>query len=371
MDRELKREITKFGLLAVGFLVFYFLPFGNEFVQKAIISGFTMLGSYAREHVLLCLVPAFFIAGTITVFIRKDAILKLLGPKARKIISYPVASVSGGILAVCSCTILPLFGGIYKRGAGLGPAVAFLFSGPAINVAAIFLTGNAIGWEIAFVRIIGASSSAIFIGLILQSIFKEKGSGGFATQESEDQVSWPEALSFLALQMTFLIVGGLDINPVTKATVLIISALLIFIMAIRFKKELRNSWIGETWDFAKKILPYLFFGVFAAGIISSALPQSVVESLLGGNRFGSTLFASVFGMFMYFATLTEVPIVQSLMSLGMGKGPALALFLAGNSLSLPSMIVITKLLGKKKAFTYFGLVVVFSSLWGLVYGNLF
>ncbi|AFK07576.1 permease [Mesotoga sp. HF07.pep.5.2.highcov] len=371
MEKDLKKEVTKFVLLAAGFLVFYFLPFGSQYVQDAIISGFTMLGSYAREHVLLCLVPAFFIAGTITVFIRKDSILKLLGPDARKIISYPIAAISGGILAVCSCTILPLFGGIYKRGAGLGPAVAFLFSGPAINVAAIFLTGSAIGWEMALVRILGASTSAIFVGLTMQSIFREKGSGGFATQESDDHVSWPEAIGFLGLQMTFLIVGGLAIDPIVKASILIISAIVVFVMAIRFKGELRNQWIGETWDFAKKILPYLFFGVFAAGIISSALPQSVVESLLGGNRFVSTLFASVFGAFMYFATLTEVPIVQSLMFLGMGKGPALALFMAGNSLSLPSMIVITKLLGKKRAFTYFGLVVLFSTLWGFIYGSLF
>ena len=370
MEKDLKREFTKFGFLVAGFLIFYFLPFGSKYVQDAIISGFSLLGSYAREHVLFCLVPAFFIAGTITVFIRKDAILKLLGPDARKIVSYPIAAVSGGILAVCSCTILPLFGGIYKRGAGIGPAVAFLFSGPAINVAAIFLTGNAIGWEIAIVRIIGASTSAILIGLTMQSLFKEKGSGGFTTQEAGDQVSWPEALGFLALQMTFLIVGGLKIDPLAKAIIMIVSAVGVFILAMNFKRELRYSWIGETWDFAKKILPYLFFGVFAAGIISSALPQSFVESLLGGNRFGSALFASVFGAFMYFATLTEVPIVQSLMSLGMGKGPALALFMAGNSLSLPSMIVITRLLGKKKAFTYFGLVVVFATLWGYIYGNL-
>lgn len=371
MEKDLKREVTKFSLLAAGFLIFYFLPFESGYVQEAILSGFIMLGSYAREHVLLCLVPAFFIAGTITVFVRKDAILKLLGPDARKLISYPVAVVSGGILAVCSCTILPLFGGIYKRGAGLGPAVAFLFSGPAINVAAIFLTGSVIGWEMAVTRIVGASTSAIFIGLTMQKLFKEKGSGGFLTQESDEQVSWQAAFVFLALQMTFLIVGGLKLNPALKSSIMIVSAVLVFVMALRFKKELRNSWMRETWDFAKKILPYLFFGIFAAGIISSSLPRSFVESLLGGNRFGSTLFASVFGAFMYFATLTEVPIVQSLMSLGMGKGPALALFMAGNSLSLPSMIVITRLLGRKKAFTYFGLVIVFATLWGYTYGNLF
>ena len=275
--------------------------------------------------------------------------------------------MSGGILAVCSCTILPLWGNLQTSRPG--PAVAFLFSGPVINVAAIFLTGNVIGWEMAHKDGSGGDFGS-FHRVIMQSIFKEKGSGGFAIQESGEQLSWQEAVGFLALQMAFLIVGGLKIDPIVKASIMTVSAVAVFIMAIHFKREMRNSWIGETWDFAKKILPYLFFGVFAAGVISIALPQSFVESLLGGNRFGSTLFASVFGAVMYFATLTEVPIVQSLMSLGMGKGPALALFMAGNSLSLPSMIVITKLLGKKKAFTYFGLVVAFATIWGYIYGNL-
>jgi uncharacterized membrane protein YraQ (UPF0718 family) len=366
---ERTKEWKKFIALVIGFLAFYFLPFEHEAVREAIWQGVTLLGSYAREHVLLCLIPAFFIAGTITVFIRGDVILRLLGPTAKKIISYPIAAVSGAILAVCSCTILPLFGGIYKRGAGIGPGIAFLFTGPAINITALFLTGSILGWEISFMRLIATVISGIIIGMVMQAIFKDTGSGGFALTE-EKSVPWWSGLLFLGVQMAFLIIGGLKIDLTIKTVLLVTLAGIVLILAFRMPKELRASWIGETWGFAKKILPYLFIGVFIAGILSASLPESVVKTLVGGNSLFSNLFASVFGMLMYFATLTEVPIVQSLMGLGMGKGPALALFMAGNSLSLPSMIVLTKLLGKKKAFTYFALVVVFSTSWGFIYGNL-
>nr|WP_206076235.1 permease [Marinitoga lauensis] len=321
-----------------------------------------MLHNYAREHVLLCLVPAFFIAGTISVFVSKNAILKLLGPQAKKIIAYPVAAVSGGILAVCSCTILPLFGGIYKRGAGIGPAMAFLFTGPAINIAAIFLTGTVLGWNLSFFRLFATIISAILIGLIMQSIFKETGEGGFSLGESE-KIPWSKTLLFLIFQLLFLITGSLKIPLLIKTIVMSIFAIISIALAFTFDKEHRKNYIYETWDFTKKILPYLFIGVFIAGIISVSLPEDIVQALLGGNRFFSNLFASIFGALMYFATLTEVPIIQSLMSLGMGKGPALALFMAGYTLSLPNMIVLTKLLGKKKAFTYFILVIFFSTSW--------
>lgn len=366
---ERAKEWKKLIALALGFLVFYFLPFEHEAVRNAILQGVTLLGSYAREHVLLCLIPAFFIAGTITVFIRGDVILRLLGPGAKKIISYPIAAVSGAILAVCSCTILPLFGGIYKRGAGIGPGIAFLFTGPAINITALFLTGSVLGWEISFMRLAASVISGILIGLIMQAIFRDKGSGGFA-QTEEKNVPWWLGVSFLGLQMAFLIIGGLKIDGTIKTILLVVLAGAVLILTFRMPRESTTSWIGESWSFAKKILPYLFIGVFIAGILSSSLPEQVVKTLVGGNSLFSNLFASVFGMVMYFATLTEVPIVQSLMGLGMGKGPALALFMAGNSLSLPSMIVLTKLLGKKKAFTYFVLVVLFSMSWGFIYGNL-
>ncbi|MBM7558983.1 permease [Marinitoga litoralis] len=366
----MKKELRLFFLILLAFLAFYFIPFTSEGVHKAIIGGFEMLHDYARQHVLLCLVPAFFIAGTISVFVSKNAILKLLGPKAKKIIAYPVAAVSGGILAVCSCTILPLFGGIYKRGAGIGPAMAFLFTGPAINVAAIFLTGTVLGWELSFVRLFATIVSAVFIGLIMQTIFKETGEGGFVFGQ-DSEIPWQKTLLFLGFQMAFLITGSLKINITLKSILMTIFAIISVGIALTFDKQHQKEYISETWDFTKKILPYLFLGVFVAGVISVSLSENVVHTLLGGNRLFSNLFASVFGALMYFATLTEVPIIQSLMSLGMGKGPALALFMAGYTLSLPNMIVLTKLLGKKKAFTYFALVVIFSTTWGLIYGNLF
>ncbi len=373
MEKSSKKELYKILLLVAGFLFFYFVPFSNDAVQTAILNGFAMLGSYAKEHVLLCLVPAFFIAGTITVFVKKDFILKLLGPKSKKIIAYPIAAVSGGILAVCSCTILPLFGGIYKRGAGLGPAMAFLFTGPAINVAAIFLTGSVLGWELSIMRLIATVISAIIIGMIMQMIFREEeGRGGFVstTGENDDSITPLQTILFIGFQFIFLIVGGLSINGTLKAILMTASAITVVIMALSFKRDYTKSWLGETWDFTKKILPYLFIGVFSAGVITAILPESVVQTLLGGERLFSNFFASIFGALMYFATLTEVPIIQSFMELGMGKGPALSLFMAGYTLSLPNMIVLTKLLGKKKAFTYFALVIVFSTTWGFIYGNI-
>ncbi|HPF17026.1 MAG TPA: permease [Thermotogota bacterium] len=365
-----KREILKLMGLVGLFLIIFFLPFGNTTVQESIVAGFEMLGEYAREHVLLCLVPAFFVAGTIAVFVNRNAILKLLGPAAKKWIAYPVASGAGGILAVCSCTILPLFGGIYKRGAGLGPAIAFLFTGPAVNITAIFLTGQVLGWELSIVRLIATVVVAIVIGLIMSWIFREeKGHGGIVMEDDNgEKPLW--VLSFLGLQMFFLVTGGLSINPVLKTTLLLLSAIAIIAIYFRFKKQRRRDWITETWSFAKKILPFLFVGVFIAGIISKALPEEVVQSVVGGNKFLSTLFASIMGALMYFSTLTEVPIVQSLMNLGMGKGPALSLFMTGLTLSLPNMIVLTKLLGPKKAFTYFFLVIALSSLTGFMYGKL-
>jgi hypothetical protein len=373
VEKSSKKELYKILLLVAGFLFFYFVPFSNDSVQTAILNGFAMLGSYAKEHVLLCLVPAFFIAGTITVFVKKDFILKLLGPKSKKIIAYPIAAISGGILAVCSCTILPLFGGIYKRGAGLGPAMAFLFTGPAINVAAIFLTGSVLGWELSIMRLVATVISAIIIGMIMQMIFREEeGQGGFVSEagENDDSITPLQTIFFIGFQFVFLIVGGLSINGTLKAILMAAAAITVVIMALSFKRDYTKSWLGETWDFTKKILPYLFIGVFSAGVITAILPESVVQTLLGGERLFSNFFASIFGALMYFATLTEVPIIQSFMELGMGKGPALSLFMAGYTLSLPNMIVLTKLLGKKKAFTYFALVIAFSTTWGFIYGNI-
>lgn len=369
----MNKEWKNFFWLIAGFLVLYFLPFNKQIVAGALINGFTLLHEYARDHVLLCLVPAFFIAGAITVFIKKDAVLRLLGPKTKKWISYPIASVSGGILAVCSCTILPLFAGIWKRGAGIGPATTFLYAGPAINVAAIFLTGTVLGWEMSFVRLFFAIFGAIIIGLIMGTLFKnheESNAKQFVVSSEKSDISTLPIVFLFLLQLAFLIVGGLAIPPLLKAILLITFVIFIlYIVFFRLDKQIRVSWIDETWSFTKKILPFLFAGIFIAGIVSKALPENVVYSLVGRNKLTSTFFASIFGALMYFATLTEVPIIQSLMSLGMGKGPALALFLAGYSLSLPNIIVLNKLLGFKRAMTYIILIVAYSAGAGYLYGN--
>lgn len=370
MTDEIRKEWGIFVILVLGFLVFFLIPFTAAGVQEALLGGFIMAHEYAREHVLFCLIPAFFIAGTISVMVRKDWILKVLGPASKPWISYPVASVSGGILAVCSCTILPLFGGIYKRGAGIGPAIAFLFTGPAINITAILLTGNAIGWDMAVMRLVFAVITALIIGPLMQLTFREKGEGGLVyTQEASEYPMW-KPLVFLGLQISFLVFAGAPIPQTVKIPMMLLSGLGTVGFVFLFPRSTQTSWVAETWSFAKKIIPFLFAGVFIAGIMTAVLPANWVEAVVGGNRLGSTFVASILGAFMYFATLTEVPIVQSLMELGMGRGPALSLFLAGNALSLPSMIVIVKLLGGKKASVFFAMVVVFSTLWGFLYGNL-
>ncbi|MDI3517726.1 MAG: uncharacterized protein PWP09_1792 [Thermotogota bacterium] len=359
----------QFVLIVLIFLAFYFTPFGSPRIDQSLLNGFYLLQEYAREHVLLCLVPAFFIAGTIAVMLNKEAVLKLLGPTAKRFISYPIAAVSGAILAVCSCTILPLFGGIYKKGAGVGPATTFLFSGPAINIAAIFLTARVLGWNLGLARLISTITAAIFIGLIMELLYQEKGEGGFQVSGTDE--TGMKGVVFFLLQLGFLVTSGLRINEGLKYSIMSAFAVAVLLMAVfAFKKDETRGWLLETWDFAKKILPYLFIGVFFAGVLTKLLPQEIVTKLLGSNNLFSSFIASVIGMLMYFATLTEVPIVQALQDLGMAKGPTLALLMAGNSLSLPSMIVITKLLGKKKAFTYFALVVVLSTTFGMIYGKI-
>ncbi len=368
-------EWKKFFLLVVLFLTFYFTPVHSGVVAQALTAGLALLQEYARQHVLTCLVPAFFIAGAIAVFVKKDSILQLLGPTAKKYIAYPIASVSGGILAVCSCTILPLFAGIYKRGAGIGPAVAFLFTGPAINVTAIFLTGNAVGWDFAFARLIASIIIAIIVGLMMGAIFHEhdaKSSKGFVrSMEDEKPYSNGTIILFLTLQLAILIVLGLHIPTVIKwglSGALLL--LLLYQVFFKYQKEDNYQWVEETWDLTKKILPYLFIGIFIAGMIDVIIPDSWIQVSVGENNLVGNAVASVSGALMYFATLTEVPIIQTLMKMGMARGPALTLFLTGNALSLPSMIVIFKLMGKKQALTYIILICGFSILAGLVFGDM-
>ena len=369
------KEWQKFLILAGIFLIFYFAPIDAAVVTSSISAGLVLLQEYARLHVLTCLVPAFFIAGTIAVYVKKDAVMKLLGPTTKKYIAYPVGTISGGILAVCSCTILPLFTGIYKRGAGIGPAVAFLFTGPAINVTAILLTSSVLGWDFAVGRLIAAMVISIIAGLLMAFVFREHDrkttENGFATGlESDVPYSNLTVTFFFILQLAVLVIFGLSIDPSLKAILIILLVLATAgIVIFKFRKEHTMEWFRETWNLTKKIMPYLFAGVFIAGMIETLVPEDVVTGLVGQNTFLSNAIASTFGAFMYFATLTEVPIIQKLMGLGMGRGPALTLFLTGNALSLPSMIVLFKVMGKRQASVYILTIMSLSVIAGWLFGE--
>ena len=342
---------------------------------------------------LLCLVPAFFIAGAISNFVSQRSVIKYLGAKANKVLAYAVASVSGTILAVCSCTVLPLFAGIYKRGAGIGPATAFLYSGPAINVLAIILTARVLGLQLGIARAVGAVIFSVVIGLAMHFIFikeerarHEAGDFQFGEEEPDEKPLWLMA-GYFAVMVAILVFANWSRDEsiriwqaVFNIKWYITGALLIMLAGILykwFKKEELKSWTESTWGFAKQILPLLFGGVLVAGLLlgrpghPALIPESWIQNLVGGNSLWANLFASVAGALMYFATLTEIPILQGLLGSGMGKGPALALLLAGPALSLPNMLVIKSILGLKKTLVFVGLVVVMATLSGMVYGKLF
>ena len=369
-----KKEISIFIFLVGLFLLFYFMPMDSALFVGAIFSGFKLLNEYARQHVLTCLVPAFFIAGAISVFIKKEFILRYLGNQAKKIVSYSLASIAGTILAVCSCTILPLFTGIRKRGAGLGPAITFLFSGPAINIAAIFLTMSVLGLKIGLARVISAVSLSILVGLSMQAIFREKveQDGLFMEEYKEIKIGKMVLIIFFLAMIGVLVVNGLQINQNIKYLIMILLVLITAGLAIfKFRQETIKEWLKETWSFTKMLLPVLFIGVFIAGFIMPFLPQELIEKIVGSNSIFGNLISAVFGAFMYFSTLTEIPILQALIAKGMSHGPALSLLLAGPSLSLPNMLVVRKVLGNKKTAVYVLLVIFYSTIAGLIFGNLF
>jgi uncharacterized membrane protein YraQ (UPF0718 family) len=335
--------------------------------------GWNALLEYLSAHVLTCLIPAFFIAGAIAVFVSQAAVLKYFGAQAKKVLAYSVASVSGTILAVCSCTILPLFAGIHKRGAGLGPAIAFLYSGPAINVLAIVYTARLLGFDLGLARAIGAIFFSIIIGLIMAFIWrkeeleKERNTSELILPQSEKPKHEGITILYFAVLIGILIFGAAKRWLVTGILLLIL-----FLILYRwFKKDELKDWLYQTWDLGKKILPILLVGVFIAGMMKVLLPQQLVEHLVGGNGLRANFIASIFGAFMYFSTLTEVPIIRALTDLGMGRGPALALLLAGPALSLPNMIVIAGIMGIKKTTVYVSLVVVMATISGMTFGALF
>ncbi|MDA8133053.1 MAG: permease [Desulfobacteraceae bacterium] len=385
------KERTKLFTLMGLYLMAYFIPWSHPVVRRSGLEAFMMLQEYAREHVLTCLVPAFFIAGAIAVFVSQASVLKYFGAQAGKILSYSVASVSGTILAVCSCTVLPLFAGIYTRGAGIGPATAFLYSGPAINVLAITLTAKILGWQLGLARAIGAVLFAVITGLLMALIFRKDDAARTAGQiyvpdeEDSGRTLFQDGIYLLTMVLILVFAafakpapGSTGLWPAIFAAKWYITVILLIALAWMvkawFKKEERSSWVESTWGFMKQIFPLLFGGVIVAGFLlgrpghPALIPEHYIQTLVGGNSLWSNLFASVAGAFMYFATLTEVPILQGLIGSGMGKGPALALLLAGPALSLPNMLVIGGIMGAKKTFVFCSIIILLSTFAGMIYG---
>ena len=427
---EWKKEIKIFAWILGFFLLAWFMPIGTERFNNALIEAFELTKWYAQEHVLLCLVPAFFIAGVIAVFISQGAVIKYFGANAKKWMAYLIASLSGTILAVCSCTILPLFSSIHKRGAGLGPAITFLYSGPAINILAIILTARILGFELGIARIIGAVIFSVLIGIIMSLIYrkeeKERAEKMDFPDIKEERPLWQisyhffvlvlilvfanwgkpdtnegfmfwlyvhkwQITAFFGLMFMYSLIKILKMKPlyVLLAAIPVIATALIFpaqplipfviavigltILTIISPGE-PQDWLRESWGFTKQIMPLLAAGVLIAGLLlgtvngEGIIPNEWVSSLVGGNSVFSNFFASIFGAFMYFATLTEIPIIQGLLNNGMGQGPALALLLAGPSLSLPNMLVIRSVIGTKKTIVYVILVSIMATISGLIYG---
>ena len=388
-------ERWKFAILLAVFLAVYFVPWDGPTVRNAGLESFLMLQEYAREHVLFCLVPAFFIAGAIAVFVSQAAVMKYFGGQAKKILAYSVASVSGTILAVCSCTVLPLFAGIYKRGAGLGPAIAFLYSGPAINILAIVLTARVLGWELGLARVVGAVVFAFLVGLLMALIFREDEAerqaqvAAMPGADMETTRSLLQNVLYLGT-MVFILIFAAWAKPAQPVgfwnaiyeihwpLTIVFLAILGFMLVRWFKKDELSEWVDQTWWFAKQILPLLFVGVIVAGFLmgrpgsdAGLIPSDWIERLVGGNALSANLLASVAGALMYFATLTEVPILQGLIGNGMGKGPALALLLAGPALSLPNMLVIRSVMGTRKTVVFILLVVMMATISGMIFGAIF
>lgn len=430
---ELKTELKILAWILGFFLFAWFMPVGTVRFDNAVIESLKLLKWYAQEHVILCLIPAFFIAGVISIFVSQGAVIKYFGAGAKKWLSYLVAAISGTILAVCSCTILPLFSSIHKRGAGLGPAIAFLYSGPAINILAIILTARILGWQLGLARIIGAVTFSVVIGAIMALLYRKE-----EAAKAKEQMNFPNPpetrplwqtsfhfftlvfilvfanwgkpdvqqgffywlfmskwyiVIFFSLLLIYSLIKIVQIKPIYVA----IAAIFIGVSAFIFPQQPLipfvvgiigltvltaltpgepQEWLYSSWGFAKQILPLLAAGVIVAGMLlgtaegQGLIPKEWISSLVGGNSLFSNFFASVFGAFMYFATLTEVPIIEGLLNAGMGQGPALALLLAGPALSLPNMLVIRSVIGTQKTVVYVTLVSIMATVTGMIFGIL-
>ncbi len=341
-------------------------------IETLLLAGIETLKEYLALHVLMCLVPAFFLAGAIASLFSKESVLRYFGSDAPKYVSYSVASVSGVLLAVCSCTVLPLFAGIYRRGAGIGPASTFLFSAPAINLLAIVYTANILGFDLGAARALAAVGMSIVIGLVMATVFRreDKAKSRMISATGKSEINPMHQTAIFVLLLTILVLGGVIKTWMWRGVVIGPLVLLtVYVSGKWFDYEQIHDWLYETWDLTKKIFPLLLVGVFFAGIIIELVPSDLVVRFVGGNSMRSNLIASVAAALMYFATLTEVPIIDSLVKLGMGPGPVLAMLLAGPALSLPNMIVIGRVIGLRKGAVYIVLTVILATIAGFVAGN--
>ncbi|MBN2014029.1 MAG: permease [Candidatus Altiarchaeota archaeon] len=372
------RDRYKIALIIVAFFAFYFIPHylpqAAQASKDPLMNGLFMLYDYAKAHTLTCLLPAFFIAGAISALMPKESISRHLGQKAPRHIAYPLAILGGLLLAVCSCTILPLFAGIKKKGAGLGPAIAFLYTSPATNILAIVFTGGVLGWQLAGSRIFLSVIFATLIGIIITAIFKED---DVKPTESQEKIRWnlkniltDRIFQFTATLILILITGTRLTGMERIVAFLGLTFLLILQAIYRLSREEAKAWLSESYLFTAKIFPLLLIGVFVAGAISALMPEDLLENYVGGNTITANLFAVLFGVVMYFPTLVEVPMAQMFLSHGMGNGPLLAYLLADPVISLPSILVVRGLIGTKKTAVYILLITFFCTLAGLIYGTL-
>jgi uncharacterized membrane protein YraQ (UPF0718 family) len=426
-----KRDVKAVLIILAVFLAFYFIPIGNERISNALVESVALVQWYAKEHMFFGLLPAFFIAGAISAFVSKGAVMRYLGARAKRHVAYAVASVSGCILAVCSCTILPLFAGIYSRGAGLGPATTFLYAGPAINVMAIILTARVLGMKIGIARAVGAIAFSIVIGLLMHLIFRKeetvRADAALAVPEEHGErpirhslamfagmiavlafANWQvteggAGLAHAVFRVKWLLTGlaGLALGGFLvawfrgKLWVLIATATVVAVLAFLYPDQPHiafltgiagivalalsggsesREWVDGSWGFAQEILPLLLIGILAVGALlgrqehDALIPARWITDLVGGNSLRANLVASLSGGLMYFCTMTEIPIVQGLLGAGMGKGPALAFLLAGPAVSLPNVLILRKVIGTKRTMVYLTLVVIMATATGALFG---
>ncbi len=349
-------------------------------------SGLDAVIEYLAQHTVTCLVPAFFIAGAIVALVKKDAVLKYFGYSVAKWKSYGVASVSGTVLAVCSCTILPIFSAIYRKGSGIGPATTFLFAGPAINILAIIYTAQVLGYDLGAARAVAAVLSSVVIGLVMALIFRreerrrceeaEKCKLSFPASPSssaEARPKWVGGLFFLLLVL-ILVIGASQLDALVRAVSVYFLTLGVAVLLIYYySRDEVSEWGRETWDLAKKIFPILVVGTFVVGVFAFFVPPSTFQPYLGDNSLSACLLASVLGAVLYMPTLLEVPIIGGVFGYTTGEmagGPALSLLLAGPTISLPSMIVLWRMFGARHTIAYVALVVIMSTLMGMLLGPL-